>query len=398
MTNRRPTRDTIATSRPPLREAATVVAIYAASRLVTLIAAWVVTLVRVDPSAADPATRPHTVSQVLTTWDGHWYLDLALHGYPTHVPAGSFAAGTGAAAQNGLGFFPLYPMLLRLVHKLSPLSIDTDAVLLAMLLGLGATLGVWLLVRDRGGEAAAHRAAALFCCFPGAFILSFAYSEAAMICAAVACLVLLGRRRWVWAGVAALLAGMARAPGLVLVPVCAWAAIAEIRRSRDLRALAAPLLAPLGVVAYFGYLQVHTGSWSTWFTAERRGWGHHLDWGSASIHHLGRFALHPLHDPTTAIIGASTAVAVLGLVALRITRRPATEVLYSVVMLVLLFSAPDLQIRPRFLFGAFPLVIALGIWTKPRWFPSVLAASSGAMGVLTILYGLRLTHPQVLYP
>ncbi len=386
------------TERSRQREIAGIAAVYAASRIVTLIAAWVVTLVRVDPTAADPTTRPHTLSQVLSTWDGHWYLDLALHGYPHQVPPGSFSAGTGAAAQNGLAFFPLYPLLLRCAHVVSPFSIDVDAVLLSMLLGLGATLGVWLLVRDRGGADAAQRSAALFCCFPGAFVLSFAYSEAAMVCAAVACLVLLGRGRWVWAGLAAALAGLARSPGLVLVPVCAWAAAVEIRRSRDLRALAAPLLAPLGVVGFFAYLRVHTGSWTTWFGAEKRGWGHHLDWGRAWAHHLGRFVTHPLHEPSTVIIGVCTIVAVLGLVALRITRRPGVEVLYSVVMLVLLASAPDLQIRPRFLFAAFPLVAALGAWTKPRWFPSVLAASTGAMGILTVLYGLRLTSPEILFP
>lgn len=376
-----------------------VVAVYAASRAITLAAAYLVTRIHVDPSAADPATRPHTVSQVLSTWDGHWYLELARHGYPHAVPPGDFAAGTGAAAQNGLAFFPLYPMLLRVVHVVSPFALDVDAVLLSLAIGLAATLAVWALVRDRVGNERASRAAMLFCGFPGAFVLSFAYSEGTMLLAAALCLLALRRQRWVWAGLAAAAAGAARASGLVLVPVSAWVALSAFRRRpRDFRPLAAPLLAPAGVIAFFGFLQVRTGSWSTWFTAERRGWGHHLDWGHALGKNLGSFTLHPLANVDVAIIGVSTIAAIFGLVALRMARYPTPEVLYSIGMLLLCAIAPDLQVRPRFLYGAFPLVTAIGEWTRPRWFPSVLALSMGMMGALTVLYGLRLTSPQVLFP
>jgi hypothetical protein len=376
-----------------------VVAVYAASRAVTLAAAYLVTRIHVDPSAADPATRPHTVSQVLSTWDGHWYLELARHGYPHAVPPGDFAAGTGAAAQNGLGFFPLYPTLLRAVHVVSPFALDVDAVLLSLVIGLAATLAVWALVRDRAGDERASRAAMLFCCFPGAFVLSFAYSEGTMLLAAALCLLALRRQRWLWAGIAAAAAGAARASGLVLVPVCAWVALVALRhRPRDLRPLVAPVLAPAGAVAFFAFLRVRTGSWSTWFTAERRGWGHHLDWGHAFVDNLGSFALHPLRDADVAIIGVSTIVAVIGLVALRMARNPTPEVLYSVGMLLLCASAPDLQVRPRFLYGGFPLVTAIGEWTRPRWFGSVLGLSMGLMAALTVLYGLRLTAPEVLFP
>lgn len=376
-----------------------VVAVYAASRFVTYAAAYVATLVQVAPSAADPATRPHTISQVLTTWDGHWYLSIARFGYPTAVPAGDFASGTGAAAQNGLGFFPLYPMLLRVTHAMTPFSLDVDAVLLSFVIGLAATLAVWALVRDRAGDDPAARAAMLFCCFPGAFVLSFAYSEGTMLLAAALCLLALRRQRWAWAGLAAAAAGAARASGLMLVPVCAWVAVVHLRRRpRDLRPLFAPLLAPLGVFAFFGFLRAHTGSWSTWFVAERRGWGHHLDWGRATAHHLWTFARNPLGNADVTIIGGTVIVAVIGLLALWKTRQPPPEVLYSIGMLVLCAIAPDLQVRPRFLLGAFPLVTAIGEWTRPRWFPAVLGASTGLLAVLTVLYGLRLTSPQVLFP
>lgn len=384
--------------RAPLRDSLPVVAVYAATRLVTLAAAWVVTLIRVDPSAADPGTRPHTISQVLTTWDGHWYLNLARNGYPHLVPPGDFHAGTGAAAQNGIAFFPVYPLLIRWTNLISPFSADVNAVAINMLAGLVATLAIWVLVRERVGAERADRAAMAFCCFPAAFVLSFAYTEAVMLAALALCLLAASRRAWFWAGVAAAVASGTRSTALVIVPGLAVVALLAIRDRREWRALLAPLLAPLGTVGFLTYLRFHTGSWTIWFEAERRGWGQRADYGRAAVNNTWQWLQHPLRDPTLALIGLATVVAVVGLVALWRTSQPLLPVLYSLTMLVSLLMSPDLQIRPRFVFGAFPLVTAIGEWTPPRWFPALLAVSMGGMGVLTILFGLRLTEPQVFFP
>lgn len=381
-----------------LRSAMPVVAVYAATRAVTLAAAWVVTLIRVDPSAADPATRPHTISQVLAIWDGHWYIDVALNGYPHVVPAGNFSEGTGAAAQNGIAFFPGYPLLIRWVHLISPFSVDIDAVAIAMVAGLIATLAIWATVRDRTGDETANRAAMAFCCFPAAFILSFAYTESLMLAAAALSLWAATRKRWVWAGLAAAVATFTRSTGMVLVPALGVAALMEIHRRRQWRALVAPLLAPLGMIGFLTYLRFHTGSWTIWFEAEHRGWGHRLDFGAAAARNTWRFVTHPMHDPQLTLLGFGTIVAIAGLVAIWRTRQPIVVTLYAVAMLGSLLLSPDLQIRPRFVLGAFPLITALGEWIPRRWFAALIAASVGGLGVLTILFGLRLTEPQVLFP
>ena len=70
-------------------------------------------------------------------------------------------------------------------------------VLVSTVLG-GLAVGlVWLLVREVEDEAAATRAAVAFSFFPGAFVLSMAYSEALLVAAAGACLLFLVRRQWV---------------------------------------------------------------------------------------------------------------------------------------------------------------------------------------------------------
>src|SRR4051812_33968824 len=76
-----------------------VLAAYAASRVAVLAGAAVV---------AGRVGRLGAISRVLSWWDGQWYLHIVAHGYQHQVPAGS-----GAAAESTLAFFPGYPLLVR---------------------------------------------------------------------------------------------------------------------------------------------------------------------------------------------------------------------------------------------------------------------------------------------
>ena len=212
--------------------------IYTASRAVTFLAAWTVTI-------GHPGMR---VFDVLGRWDGTWYIKAATEGYPASLPHHLI----GVAAQSPIAFFPAYPALVRFVWWLTPLSPLASAVLVSFLVGAVATILIGLLAKQvTGDEDTAERAVILFCFFPGAIVLSLVYAEGVMIIGAALCLLALLQRRWVLAGAAGAVASAARANGLVLTLCCAWVAVEAIRRDRDWRALAAPLIAPLGTLAYF---------------------------------------------------------------------------------------------------------------------------------------------------
>lgn len=254
------------------------------------------------------------------------------------------------------------------------------------------------LARDIFDRESADRAALLFCAFPGAVVLSLAYGESFMIAFAAACLLLLRRRRWFWAGVAAALAGATRATGLLLVPCCVWAAGVAIARRRQWWSLLAPVVAPSGALAFYVYLQVHTGDWTIWFESERRGWGHRTDWGHGSIHTLSTWFSHPLSDPQVLLISLGTILAVAGLVLVWRARLPLTVTLFAVLVVGLSFTSPDLQLKPRFVLTAFPLFVAAGYALSKRVAEGVAVAFAGGLGVLTVLYGLQSFTPQPLFP
>src|SRR5947209_1953476 len=77
--------------------------------------------------------------------------------------------------------------------------------------------------------------------------------------------------------------------GLVLTLCCVWVAAIAIRRDRDWKALAAPVLAPVGAVAFFVFLKARTGSFTAWFTVERNGWNERFDFASNNWNHAHRF-------------------------------------------------------------------------------------------------------------
>src|SRR5205807_7473706 len=96
--------------------------------------------------------------------------------------------------------------------------------------------------------------------FPGSIVLTPFYTEGLLIALVLGCLLALLHDRWWTAGVLAALATATRPNAVVIVACCACAAAVAIRRRRDWRPLVAPLLAPTGLLAYFSFLWLRTGS------------------------------------------------------------------------------------------------------------------------------------------
>jgi hypothetical protein len=208
----------------------------------------------------------------VTNWDGYWYTAAAQHGYPTAV----------LHTQTTLGFFPLYPMGIWLVHRLPFLSAAAAGVVIAEIGGLVATLLIERLALGWWGPDGARRAVVVFCVFPGSVVFSMAYSEGVLIPLAAGCLLALQQRRWILAGV---LAGLATAVGpdaLPVILVCAVSAGSAWRRARSggesaRGAVFAPLLSLVGVGAFGLFLWTWAGSPFASLVAQHDGWGERSD-------------------------------------------------------------------------------------------------------------------------
>jgi Gpi18-like mannosyltransferase len=300
----------------------------------------------------------HTLTEVLTSWDGRWYLELVRLGYPDSIPENITYDQLEARA----AFFPVYPWTVRAVDAVLPGG-DTGAALFTnFLLGALSVVLVGLLARRLFSVSVAARSMTLYAVFPGSFVLSFAYSEAVFLVLAAACLLFLIDERWLLAGLAAALATGARPNGVALVAACAVASALAIRRTRDWSSLIAVVLSPLGFLGFQWYIDNATGERGAWFRVQRQAWSEGTSFGSTAVTNTFDFLTHPLASPTDALT-AMTVLALVGMVycAWRV-RLPLTLAAYSVVIVGLMLIPETVTARPRFLFTAFPLIIAVGAW------------------------------------
>ena len=344
--------------------------------LVAYLACRVATAIAV--AIADLSTHNSVVFD-LTRWDGVWFLRAVHHGYPSHLPMAH-----GHVVANPVAFFPLFPLLVR-AGVSAGLDAGVAALVLSGVTGLTAVWAVGLLARRLAGDAAGARAALVFAVFPGTFAFSFPYSEGIVVtCAAFGLIALLDRRWWL-AGVLGMVATAASPVALAFVVSCAWAAGVAVRRDRRYGALVAPLLAPLGFVAYMAYLWRHTGELAAWRLTERGGWQSYPSL-SYPFRIVWKFVSDPLSPTLTGqILMAGTVAAVIGVVLMRREHQPAPVFLYGLCVAVAAAVSQPVGLRPRFLMLAFPMVMALGTRYEGRTHRVVVAVCVVLLALMTAL-------------
>jgi hypothetical protein len=160
---------------------------------------------------------PHYLDMV-QIWDGEWFKRIALHGYPSTLPHGA----VGTVDYNSWAFFPVFPMLVRLVMT-TGMSFSVAASVVNLLAGAGAALMIWRLFSVRPGhDRLAVLAVAFWCVLPSAPVLQVAYTEALAALLLAATMLLTVRRHYLWAVPVVLLLGLTRAIAapLVVVVLC----------------------------------------------------------------------------------------------------------------------------------------------------------------------------------
>ena len=374
------------------RQALTIgICAFVVSRLCVLAGAGVrASQVTVD-AAEDLEPRPGTplglITGVFTQWDGLWYLEIVRNGYPRSLPPDITYFDVEARA----AFFPLYPMIVRAADRVLPGGDTLAALAVSTGLAVVAVVLVGVLARRLYGNDVAERAMVLFAVFPGSFVLTYAYAEALLIVLAAACLWFLLDERWLLAGATAALATATRPNGVALVAACAVAAFIAIRRNRDWQSLVAPLLAPVGFVAFQWFLAAHTGESWPWFRVQREAWREGTSFGATAISNTISFLGHPFESPTDALTAASLATLVLGLWCLWRKPLPWPMFAYVAVAVALMLLPATVTARPRFLFTAFPLFISAAAWWPRRdraiWDLVLVGCGAGLTG-LTALYGV----------
>ena len=341
-------------------------------------------------------------TKALDRWDGLIYVRIAAHGYERHL----VVLPSGRPARMDIAFFPLYPYLMRALSTVTRMPYEASGVVISVLAGIAAAVGIAVLVEPRLGRRSALLSVALWAVGVDAMIQSMVYVQALIAALAVWTVVALVRGRRLVAMLLVVLAGLCHSTAAALVLTVMAAGVLELVRinrgtaPRGVRpvagAVAMVVVAPLGIVAYWVFLALRFHRWDTWFYAESApGWNSKVDLGKYSLKTLlsqvdgsdfGQGRITEAHLIATLWIVPAV---LIGLYLLRDLLRDRhlpwqlTFLTLAALALPLLDSGPWAS-KPRFLIPAVGLVIPPAMWLARRSI-RLRTAAVVAVGAVSVL-------------
>ena len=321
-----------------------------------------------------PTNKPNVLSEGLIAWDGTWYRDIAMYGYD-------------AVAPDGLRFFPLYPLLGRVMSVVTLGRTDLALILVANIASLLLAVAIRrLVIFERGSKELANRAVWMVCLFPGAFVLAWGYAESLWIVAAVFGFWAIRTRRWGLAIVAGLVLGFSRPLGIAFAAPVAielfrvWRQSKNSERAFGVAAVCSPFVA--------------TGAYLLWVN---RVFGD--AWLPFSVQNTLRgTSVNPISriwDGLSQMLGSNRlsdglhipfALAFVVLLVLTFRWWPLSYGIFSAIILCAALGAENLNSLERYGINAFPLALTLAVATKnqlsDRVVTTVLAGGVVALSAL----------------
>jgi hypothetical protein len=393
-----------------------------ASRLVAFASAFAATYwlgARLAPkrlSNPEAVFDRHSLGFILGAWrhwDSIWFIRIAEHGYSPYRAA----------------FFPLYPALLILGHRVSS-SYDLVGITISLACYAGAMVLLYRMVRDDLGSRVALWSVVFISFASTSLFFQAVYSESLFLFLTVAGFAAARRGHWWLAGLAGLLAALTRSAGILLLVPFAWMWFEQRRgrtldlpgaraatgllseRRAPLLSLASLLLVPAGLGIYMAYTWQRFGNPLLFMVAERH-WHRHMGLPTAAVvdgtrafarsaqaivHHphlYFDFTRLPFHDQWL-VVGNLTAflALVFAVAALVLTwrRLPAAYTVYAVAALLLPLLYPThstpLLSMPRFVLVDFPLFVGLAaaLAGRPVARAALLAVMTFGLVLLTAIF------------
>ncbi len=315
----------------------------------------------------------HALLAVWGRWDAVHYLDIATQGYQ----------GTDMA------FFPLYPLLIRMVGSLAGNHLIAGLLISSASFFLGL-LFLYKLLEFEYDRAVARRAIFYVSIFPTAIYFTAVYTESLFFMLTVASFYYMRRRQWWMAGVLGFFASLTRIEGLLLIVPFAleWIAVYRPDPMRGISKLAAGMLIPLGLGLYMAYLWVLRAD-PLYFSHVQIHWNRHFAMPWVSV--LNAFskiahATTPQVIATQSLEVAFTVLMIGVLVAGWHSLRP-SYIAYMALSVLVPMSTSNLMSMPRFALVLFPMFAILARWGERPWINTVIVAFSlPLLGLFTVLF------------
>jgi hypothetical protein len=221
------------------------------------------------------ASAPGIARNLVCNADCGWYQSIVDHGYD--------AVPFTTAQQHNWAFFPLFPLLTRLLggQLLSGLAVSGASTIAAGTILLRET-------RARNGARAGRWALLFLFYWPFSGVLIAYRPEALALLGIVLAWAAAGRQRWLlaWAGVAIAVAARPTGALAVIFPLSELLGMARLRQRPPAAAFLGAILPVLPIAAFMVDLQFTTGNALAWSGIQVT-WGRSaLNWGQFAYRYL----------------------------------------------------------------------------------------------------------------
>lgn len=379
---------------------------------------------------SNPLTLAVDITIPWRRFDAIYFLHIAQYGYDLpRLPA----------------FFPLYPLLVKLVAWTLGEHFTTAGLVVAWVCCWGSYLWFYRLAEREYGERVAKLGLIALACFPTSFFTFAPYSESVFLLVSFGAIERARAGRPWQAGILAALGMLTRPTGILLLIPLGWelgrrnayvlslvnrlkaafvSAVASLRKAQQAlkapvssgmqeHALLAPLpwiawlslaLIPLALISYIAYLQLATGHPLGFLTSESTVWYRHpaMPWTLLPLFVSAYQEAGRLQDPWLYARNTADLILVVPVTLLVIYYAIRRRLIwlgamgYQVAIVVLLIAVPTfpshfryevLLSTQRFMLPAFPIFLLMGHLgvARPRLYRVLLAASS----VILIVYVLH---------
>lgn len=302
-----------------------------------------------------------TLAGFAELWSGpdtEHYVRISIHGYEP-----------GTEYENLIVFYPLYPLLIRIFTPIFGVP-ELAGMFVSNLCLAGACFLLYKLCVECGmDKAQGLLAVAFLLVFPFSVFTASCYTESLFLLLTVACALCLKRRKWLFAGVAGMLAAMTRTQGVLCLVMAAYEAVSAWKEEeKPLRCLWC-LLIPVGFCAYLAINLALYGDALAFTVFEKAApWYQGTDWFFNNLaQHVNMAMQYPglaqfIYLPQVLLFFAVLAVLTAGL-----KRKIRTSfMLYGYISLIVCYTASWLISGGRYLLAVFPIFMALGVETKKR--------------------------------
>jgi Gpi18-like mannosyltransferase len=302
------------------------------------------------------------LGQLLSAWDGQWYVSLSEQWYQKDpVERIDLAKYVD---------YPLYPALMRVISQSLGIDSYLTGILISMTCSIIGAVLLFKVTQNYFSLSVARKSTILFLFSPMAIFFSAIYTESLFFALTLASIYMTQKHKWFGAGFLGLLASLTRSIGLLSLIVLIPLAVAHCRRTLGLTRyypIFTLVLVAAGFIGFTLYASYMTGIPDAYTQAQQyfgRSAPSFTNLTKYTLTTLFNFTKYPLHGIFHSKLEVFTIISLIALSVIYAKKLTLPLTLYNLSLILLTLSSGTSTAIIRYLAASFPIYILLALAAK----------------------------------